>query len=90
MEIKTTNEIVGDMDYSGGINWNKMLAPEHEDWEKRWVAVNSLIRMLNDYFSLPQAHSEYQKGFRDAIKITKTELLLILQKELEKKEDKSE
>jgi hypothetical protein len=33
----TTRQIIESMDFSGGINYNKMLPPEDDTWEILWV-----------------------------------------------------
>lgn len=44
MSKLTTRDIVDSMDYSGGIDYNKMLPPEDERWVLEWQAATDKIR----------------------------------------------
>ena len=35
--IKILKDLIEEMDYSGGINWNKMIPPEDERYKSKWI-----------------------------------------------------
>jgi len=57
MQQKTTKEIIEDMDYSGGINWNKMLPLETPEYAQTWIDKNDILLKIEEHTNCHKYHS---------------------------------